>query len=340
MFDISHAEKLRAQIQGDVERGVFQLEKYLSQQTDVVPYLNEWLQDIEGTVAPGTWCNYRSCVRNHIIPFFEKNTVCLHEIQHDVLMRLLKSIDLQPKGKYNVMMCLHACLDYAWRSRRIEVVPPFPKKSVYQLVDPVIHWIPEDRQMNIINAIPEEHRPIFLWLKYHMRRPAEAMTLRREDYDPQAGVFTIQRGISANQEVHHTKTRQVHYIPCHSEFKTILDAMPVKYPFSPYLFTCDEAENTHKRYTRNVMGRIWKEACKAAGESISLYSGLKHSTVTQYLHAGYSFEELRVLTDHASVESTKKYASLQMAQKKALMEGKLLRLKSGSESGMRKARKS
>jgi hypothetical protein len=71
-------------------------------------------------------------------------------------------------------------------------MPPFPKKSDYQLVDPTIKWLSEKRQMEIINAIPEIHQPIFLWLKYHLRRPSEACALFVEDFDPFNMVFNVQ----------------------------------------------------------------------------------------------------------------------------------------------------
>jgi len=59
------------------------------------------------------------------------------------------------------MYCLHRCLVHAWRSGRISEVPPFPEKGDYNIVDPAIIWIPEDRQIKIIEVIPAIHQPIF-----------------------------------------------------------------------------------------------------------------------------------------------------------------------------------
>lgn len=80
------------------------------------------------------------------------------------------------------MYCLHAFLDYAKRSRRIVAMPSFPKKNAYQLVPVKIIWFPEARQLAILEKISEEHQPIFYFLKYHLRRPTEAMALKREDF--------------------------------------------------------------------------------------------------------------------------------------------------------------
>jgi integrase len=326
------AYKLLSMMQGDVERGVFNIERYLSKTSDVIAALDEWLDIVEGTMSPGTYSNYRGYLKHHLKPFFEKNPIMLHEVQLDVLTKLMKSIDLKPKGRWNVMQCFHVFLDYMVRCKRIVVVPPFPRKKEYGLKDPVIHWIPEDRQMAIINAIPERHQPIFLFLKYHIRRPAEAMMLYKSDFNKRDGVFTIQRGISNGKEVDHTKTGKNHEIPCHSTFLDVMASMPNNYPFSPYLFTCLESEHKDKRYTRFIMERIWKEALSATGETIGLYAGLKHSTVCQYLNdKGYSYEEVKVITDHASIESVKKYGKIEIARKRVLLEGKVLDIKSGSD---------
>jgi integrase len=159
--------------------------------TDTIEYLEEWIEAVRETLSPATYKDYQNSIRNHIKPFFLKNPVMLHDIQYDTLVTLLNSVNRVGKGKLNVMYCLHACLKYAWRSKRIPDMPPFPEKGKYKIQEPTIKWLTEDRQMAIINAIPEIHRPIFLWLKYHLRRPGEACALKWEDYDAINEVFII-----------------------------------------------------------------------------------------------------------------------------------------------------
>lgn len=118
--------------------------------------------------------DYGNSIKNHLTPYFTLNPLQLHEIQYDVLRNLLKSINREGKGKQNVMYCLHACLTYAWKSKRINQLPPFPEKRLYHIKEKVIKWLPEERQLKILSLIPEEHQPIFYWLKYHLRRPCEA----------------------------------------------------------------------------------------------------------------------------------------------------------------------
>ena len=47
----------------------------------------------------------------------------------------------------------------------------------------------------VIGAIPLRDQPIFWWLKYTLRRPAEAMALLKEDFKD--GMFTVHRSFSA-----------------------------------------------------------------------------------------------------------------------------------------------
>jgi integrase len=217
------------------------------------------------------------------------------------------------------MMAFHSMMDYAWRSKRIPAVPPFPKIEDYNMVEPTIKWLSEERQMSIINAIPEIHRPIFLWLKYHLRRPAEACALRIEDYDPFNDVFIVRRSISARKEIESTKTSVEHIIPCASEFQPFA-IQTIKQNRTGHFFQNTRARRKNKRYTNESLNIIWRDACKKVGESIDLYSGLKHSSCSQYINEkGLSIYDLQALTDHARLDSVRKYAKFEVARKRELM---------------------
>ena len=330
IYDERIAQKLLACMQADYENGVFQLDKYIGKRwTDVIPYMWQWLDIIGPKLAPATLKDYKNSIKNHLVPFFEANPVQLHEIQYDVLMKLLNSINRVGKGKANVMYCLHRCLDFAYRSRRIPEIPPFPEKSDYNIVTPTIQWIPEDRQLAIIDEIPEIHRPIFMWLKYHLRRPSEAMALYREDYDSFNDVFIIRRAISARKVHIRTKTSVEHVIPCHSEFKPVVEQMRKRdvQIMSPFFFTCPSSRQDGKRYTQTIMAALWKDACKKAGEDIGMYAGLKHSSCSQFINEkGLSISDLQTITDHARLESVKRYAKTEVARKRELLERKVISL--------------
>jgi integrase len=317
------AEKLLAAMQGDVENGAFRLEKFTRGETDVMPYLRKWLESVKHTLTPATYKDYGNSIRNHLAPFFERKGICLHEIEYDILVELLGSINREGKGKLNVMYCLRACLDFAWRSRRIPAVPPFPQKKDYQIVERPIRWLPSARQEAVIRAIPEEHQPIFWFLKYHLRRPSEACAMLKEDYD--GSVFTIHRGFSAKVPVDRTKTGETHNVPVVSDFLPLLDIERRKQHqagiVSPYFFVNQYSRKAGKHYTLITLERIWHRACAQVGEDIGLYSGLKHSTASQLINEdGRSIHEVQMATDHARLESVRKYAKVEVSAKRAILE--------------------
>lgn len=323
MYSRKVAEKCLAMIQGDFENymaglGAFRMEKYTGIGSDVLELFETWLKTKEKK-KPSTFKAYKSYYKNWIKPFFKKHPFMLHDIQLDTLDALLESITLSPKGKYNVMNAFHAFMVYAKRSRRIMDIPAFPLKSDYRLVQPTIKWIPEVRQMAIIEAIPEVHRPIFLWLKYHLRRPGEACALFREDYDPFNNLFIIRRAISNRRLVESTKTNVEHVIPCHSDFEPI--AKKLHKQVGRFFFTNPGARKPGKRYTNEALNTIWKKACLKVGEDIDMYSGLKHLSCSQFINEkGLSVSDLQEITDHARIESVRRYAKVEVARKRELME--------------------
>jgi len=316
------AERLLSLMRADNENGTFRIEKWIRETpSDIIPYLKSWIDEDGKSLSPATRKDYENSIKNHLIPWFEKNPYQLHEIQYDVLCRLLNDIERTGKGKKNVLYCLRRCLVHAYKSNRIPAMPLFPEESKYGIVDPVIRWLPEERQIKVIQAISEEHQPIFWWLKYHLRRPSEAMALHRADYLRDQDAFLIRRTFSVKELVDYTKTKKQHLIPCHSEFKKIMQRMPIRID-SPYFFVNPHGKVKDKHYTHCTMRVIWMNACEKVGEDIGMYSGLKHSSCSQYVNEKhYSLDQVQMMTDHARRESVKRYAVLQLDEKEDYSRG-------------------
>ena len=323
LYDKRLAQKLLACMQADEEKGTFRIERYLHQTTDVIPYLKTWLDTVEPHLSPATYKDYYNSIYNHLIPWFEPKPYNLHELQYDVLCRLLNDIRREGKGKLNVMYCLRKCLDFAHKSGRILTMPPFPERSMYSIVEPDIKWVSEERQIKIIRAIPESHQPIFWWLKYHLRRPSEAMALHKTDYDEHNDVFIIRRAFSNKKLIQRTKTKQIHIIPCHPDFRPIMERMLTS--FEPFFFVNPKGKLKGRHYQHDYLVDLWNKACDDVGEKIEMYSGLKHSSCSQYINEkGLSVDELQMITDHAKRESVLKYAKVQAEAKRRLMKGKVI----------------
>jgi len=328
------ASKLLSAMQGDVENGVSSrglFRKYKLGETDTIPYLWDWLESVRGNLSPATYKDYANSIKNHLEPFFKQAGCQLSEIQYDTLQRLQNSIDRTPKGIKNVMYCLHTCLDYAWRSSRIPAVPPFPRIRVQE---PTIKWLPELRQIKIISAISEEHQPIFWWLKYHLRRPCEAMALQWEDYDESTDCFIIRRSVSARKVVQRTKTGKESVIPCHSEFKQFMHRL--RHGFSPFIFTNPRSRYKGRRYSHGVLSKMWQSGCKRAGESIRMYAGLKHSTASQMINeSGYSLDQVQRAGDWKSFEAVKRYAATEIEERRRLLERKVVSIQNMSKDDLK-----
>lgn len=144
------------------------------------------------------------------------------------------------------------------------------------------------------------------------------MALHLCDYDPNNDVFTIRRSISNKQLVDRTKTDVEHVIPCHPGFKKFLGKAEI---LSKFFFTNKRSRSEGNKYTSCTLNKIWKKACKEAGEDIALYDGLKHSSCSQYVNEkSMSLSDLQTITDHARLDSVKRYAKVEVSRKRELME--------------------
>ena len=148
------AEELLTSLRSDYQKGTLQIEQYVRDEVGVVEFLHAWLKEVSPSLKPATVKDYRNSIENHLSPFFEAENIRLSDIRYDTLLRLLTSINRTGKGKLNSMACLRSALTFAWRSERIQHIPPFPKRKAYHIVVPQIKWLPTQRQFNILELIP------------------------------------------------------------------------------------------------------------------------------------------------------------------------------------------
>lgn len=333
IYDKSIALKCLSNIQNRYEQAQdglcrFRIEEFTGKGwTDVLDYYESWMKEvIEPKRKPATIKGYWSYYRNWIKPFFTENPVLLHEIQLDTLTKLLNFIRLTGKGKYNVMNALHSMMDYAWRSKRISEMPPFPKKEDYNIIKPAIKWLDTETFWKVVDALREEDKPIFLWMYYHLMREAEACSLQWRDWDEINRVFIVRRSISARQVVESTKTGDVYTTPCHSDFLPYMLKLRWAglYQGSDFIFTNHRARKDGKRYTNESINKAWRHACKSVGVNIRPYAGVRHSRATQMsVELGMTAHEIQEAGSWKRIDSVYKYRDLQMTRKKELLERKV-----------------
>lgn len=191
--------------------------------------------------------------------------------------------------------------------------------------------VAEERFDKVMKHIPDEHKPFYMWLYLHLRRPGEAMALRKEDYDKERDIFIIRRGVSAGEIIERTKTGDQHEIPCVSEFRNYMADIPPK-TFGPYFFTCSESKSDGHRYTGKLYRKYWNEACIKAGEKIDVYRGTKTSRASQMVNEeDMSLHDVQIAGDWASFESVKCYARANIAKKRAVLERKVVSIEKGKK---------
>ncbi|MGZ6276753.1 MAG: hypothetical protein ACXWMI_11695, partial [Syntrophales bacterium] len=101
--------------------------------------------------------------------------------------------------------------DYENGTFRIE---KWTNQTPSDIVPYLTEWLAEDgkslspaTKKDYENSIKNHLAPwIFWWLKYHLRRPSEAMALHKIDYDKEQDAFLIRRTFSAKQLIEQTKT--------------------------------------------------------------------------------------------------------------------------------------
>jgi len=124
------------------------------------------------------------------------------------------------------------------------------------------------------------------------------------------------------------------------EFRPYLEQMRkrTQHIFSHFFFVNPSSKMSGKHYTHGMLSGLWKTACEKVVESISLYAGLKHSSCSQFINEyGYSIHEVQMATDHARLDSVKKYAKVELSARKAILEKKIIRLiQPGTDLELRK----
>lgn len=59
-----------------------------------------------------------------------------------------------------------------------------------------------------------------------------------------------------------------------------------------------------------------------------MYDGLKYSSCSQYVNEKHmSISDLQTITDHARMDSVKRYAKVEVSRRRELMEGKVVSIK-------------
>jgi hypothetical protein len=346
--DFLYAEEMAVRllhiIQGDYERRddvPFKLSKYKGTGgTDVVDFINQYIKEGMGHMKPGARKSATSRLKNWVIPFFQPMNILLHEITIGRLIDLAKFPPLSFKTRKNILYDFKACLEYAFVKEKIPFRPSVPKQKFYKMAsdvaaeDDIIETIPRWKQTDIVDAIPVEDQPLFLWLMSQPgRRPVEAYGLHKSSYKSITDSFTIKYNISDRTLVKCPKNGRFK-AKCSDLFRPML--MRCLNTPGKFMFVNPRARRPGGRYSDDTANRIWFKACKKIGftklddngkevAGISLYNGLKHSTMDYFLNDLDLIEtQLMSLTGHKNIQSIRHYARMNLKSQAKLLSRDLI----------------
>jgi integrase len=288
------ASKLLNKIRAEIDDGTFDIRSYMPESPLILKaYFEIWLK--ASPSCANTKRVHRSAIKKAMQAWGE--TVDIRTISYSKLAILHNSMEGSVKWRNAVLIALKAMLNFAVKDGVIKKLPPFPSMSQAQESPP--EYLTYNDQQNVINAIPERHRSIFLFGMEYGLRIGELRALKKDCIED--GQVIIRRSFSQWELRETTKTYRVRRLPLTTRAKTILKTAPIS--FSDYIFTYDGKRPYYERKMRD----IWKAACDSVGIKIKQKNAIRHSLGCQLLDDGVDLEMVRDIYGHTSTDMTRKY---------------------------------
>jgi integrase len=298
------AEHLQREISREVDRGVFHPARWQrSRPMRFKFFASEWLTR-QQHIRHATLCGYQCSLRNHLIPALGDKFI--GDINHSDYEDLYNALQLSPKSKKNVFVCLFKIIEDAKRSGILAQVPERLRfdgpRSIHQNE---IKWITAETFERIMEKMPPEHQPIFRFLFWTGCRPSEARALQWRDIRPDhimiTRTWTHGKG---KAELQPPKNRKIQPIPLGDAVRLLLESVRSNQKILTEWVFIDP------RYSRpysHMLPLIWNPACKAVlGYGIRLYN-LRHSFANGLLAGGVDIETVSRLLRHSSTAITQEH---------------------------------
>jgi len=307
------AKRLASKIEYEIEHKTFDPSKYVKsdfQSFLFENYIQRWLDFSESRLKPSSFKSRKVLAFKYLIPYFKSKDIReLRTADIQDFYSFLKKKNLSLKTIYNILAELKALLNFAKKREDIEKVPVFPKVKVEE--KPIV-WLTKEQQMNLLKAIPEKHRPIFIFLFTYGCRPGEARALKWDCIDFINKLIYIKRTFSHRKLVEIPKEGKWKVFPLLPHIEKLFKHLyKNRTGVSEFVFVPGSGG---KWYGEKILPKLWKKACKDVGiDGVTLYEGVRHSFAMQRLSAGFSYEEVGACLGHSDVRTTRRYGRL-MAQ--------------------------
>lgn len=311
-YELAH--RVLAQIRQEIDHKTFDPRDYQAKdyrKLQFETYVKNWLKGYEvrmqkGDIANSYYRKVKQYVYDHFIPFF--GITDIREIRamdiKELYYQLPDGISL--KTQKNIMDVLRKIFKDAYQDEIIAKMPKFPKIAV---PEPSVRWLDEETQDKVINAIPEQHQPIFILMARTGIRPGEARAIKRKDIDFKNKFIIIDKAFSENEFHPYTKSKTAKIVLLDDFTIKILKKMPQ--PIDPDDFLFKTQNGTY--YSHYRLWEIFKNASKKVGvDGLTLYQATKHSFASQAINRGVPREVIQKFLGHASSRSTDRYARMNL----------------------------
>ena len=221
--------------------------------------------------------------KDFILPYFKEGV--FRDIDEHHVMEWWSTIpkNYAPSYLKVIRATLRAFLNFH-RVTRIKMM----KFPVVKVPRKTPEWLSKQEQEKVLSAIPPYHQPVMKFLMTYGCRVSEACNLRKSDVDWEKGIITFRE----------RKNDRDNTLQIFDTMRSILRGSG-KVTNLEYIFCTANGE----KYTRQVLYRIWTDACKKASvKVIPLKNATRHSLACQLLEKGESASMVsRILGNTASV---------------------------------------
>ncbi len=306
IFDERQAQRVLERVRSDVDKaGKFEPGNYGLDKSILIE--NAWETYQAGrnvTLETLTWSDRQ--FNSLILPFFDGKTVReVRKIDLANWLTWLREKNLGDTYLRKLRAVLHAFLkstcDYEGQ------MPMFPSVSVKQKEKP---WLTKEQQGQVLEFIPERHRPIISLICHFGLRISEACRLERKDIFLEERKFIIRNRKAGDENA----------LPI-DEYTEAIFRAPQNVTSFRYAFVSPLGNP----YSRATLYQIWNKANKEANQKhgtplISLQNGSRHSFVSQAINAGESYDNVRKITKNTIQVLQKNYENINLEAKKEVME--------------------
>lgn len=326
------ASALLRQAQNEIDAKTFDPTKWKSKarlEFQFPRLMDKWLDERDDEYRQGrlsySYVVQLQCyARKHYKPLFKDMDV--RDIRATHIKDFIKDVRIAPSTQRTLATALRAFFTWLWKSEEaIKRVPHFPTIHVPQREATVIT---ADVQAQILDLIPEKHRPIFAFLFNQGCRPSEARALKWKDIE--GDVITFRRTWSKKVLKEHTKTGKVR-----RNYLFPNTPLPERRFGECFVFTHG---GTDKHYCHKTLCSLFNTALGKLNEiratqglmeiKLTLYEATKHSFGTNRYREGTSLDVLQAHFGHSDRATTLIYTQLDPVD---AFRRKVVELRSGDE---------